>query len=113
MIPMVRACTREIMARRLEAYRHRVSVLCPGVNANALSDVEDAKRGSKAFARGGWFLQTFNLHRDGKSAAREFIMSKRFAKIAADLMGAKRRAFTSRASSSRNRAWRRRIGTAT
>ena len=88
MIPMVRACTREIMARRLEAYRHRVSVLCPGVNANALSDVEDAKRALKKHSQEEvGFLQTFNLHRDGKSAAREFIMSKRFAKIAADLMG--------------------------
>lgn len=88
MIPMVRACTSEIMARRLEAYRHRVSVLCPGVDANALLDVEEAKRAlTKHSQEEVGFLQTFNLHRDEGSAARDFIMSKRFAKIAADLMG--------------------------
>jgi hypothetical protein len=31
----------------MEAYRHRVSVLCPQVDARELRDVEDAKRALK------------------------------------------------------------------
>ena len=88
MNPMVKAVTQEIMARRLEAYRHRVSVLCPGVNAGELQDIEECKRALKKHSQEDvGFLQTFNLHRNENSPAREYIMSKRFAKIAAELMG--------------------------
>lgn len=91
MIPMVKALSGEIMSRRMEAYRHRVSVLCPQVDARELRDVEDAKRALKKHSQEDvGFLQTFNLHREQTSAAREYIMSKRFAKIAAELMGCER-----------------------
>jgi hypothetical protein len=86
--PMVRALTTEIMSRRLEAYKHRVAVLCPGVNARDVQSVDDAKSVLKKHSHEDvGFLQTFNLHRDVKSDAREYILSKRFAKIAADLLG--------------------------
>jgi len=86
--PMVRALTTEIMSRRLEAYRHRVAVLCPSVNSKDIVTIDDAKRALKKHSKEDvGFLQTFNLHRDDGSAAREYILSKRFAKIAADLLG--------------------------
>ena len=86
--PMVRALTTEIMSRRLEAYQHRVAVLCPGVNARDIQSVDDAKSALKKHSQEDvGFLQTFNLHRDVESDARKYILSKRFAKIAADLLG--------------------------
>ena len=91
MIPMVKAVTGEIIARRLEAYRHRVSVLCPDARTTELKDVEECKRALKKHSQEDvGFLQTFNLHRNESSPAREYIMSKQFAKIAAELMGCER-----------------------
>jgi len=91
MNPMVKAVSGEIMARRLEAYKHRVSVLCPGVGAEAVTSVEEARKILKKHSKEDvGFLQTFNLHRDEDSPATEYIMSKRFAKIAAELMGCKK-----------------------
>ena len=76
-----------------------------------LSDRGRQARAQKHSQEEVGFLQTFNLHRDGKSAAREFIMSKRFAKIAADLM--RKGAHLPVVRSRQEPAWLRRFGTAT
>ena len=102
--PMVSDLIRETKARQLDAYRHRISVLCPGVDADAVASEAEAL---DVLARGSeeevGFLQTFNLHRPtrraGASSANpassssdatpcaRYILSRRLAKVAAELLG--------------------------
>lgn len=109
---MAVALIRETRQRTLLAYKHRVSVLCPpgAVDVDAIQSEEEAM---KAIARYSdeevGFLQTFNIHRDNYVAGRGedsptdvserssdpgieecagYIMSRRLARIAAELLGA-------------------------
>ena len=112
---MAVALVRETRQRTLLAYKHRVSVLCPpgAVDVDAIQSEEEAM---KAIARYSdeevGFLQTFNIHRDNYVAGESsnddssrtavsgdstsdgikecagYIMSRRLARIAAELLGA-------------------------
>ena len=108
---MAVALVRETRQRTLLAYKHRVSVLCPpgAVDVDAIQSEEEAM---KAIARYSdeevGFLQTFNIHRDNYTAGKRgedsstdvsersegieecagYIMSRRLARIAAELLGA-------------------------
>ena len=102
--PMVSDLIRETKARQLDAYRHRISVLCPGVDADAVASEAEAL---DVLARGSeeevGFLQTFNLHRPTRRAGASsadpassssdatpcarYILSRRLAKVAAELLG--------------------------
>ena len=108
---MAVALIRETRQRTLLAYKHRVSVLCPpgAVDVDAIQSEEEAM---KAIARYSdeevGFLQTFNIHRDNYTAGKRgedsstdasersegieecagYIMSRRLARIAAELLGA-------------------------
>ena len=101
--PTVSDLIRETKARQLDAYRHRISVLCPGVDADTVASEAEAL---DVLARGSeeevGFLQTFNLHRPTAAPARpqptrrprprtphpaRVILSRRLAKVAAELLG--------------------------
>ena len=102
---MVAALIKETKARQLEAFRHRVSVLCPGFDASRVTTVAEAMEVLERHSTEEvGFLQTFNLHRDarprgGPEAPGEgdnhaspggvaaYILSKRLAKVAAQLLG--------------------------
>ncbi|GAQ88817.1 hypothetical protein KFL_004610120 [Klebsormidium nitens] len=85
-------CAEEIWAaareQELEAYRHRVAVLCPGVDASSVSNIEQALAVLAEHATDELgFLQMFNLHRYSRTV-RELVTSPRLARVAADLLGA-------------------------
>ena len=64
---MVSVLIRETNARTLEAYRHRVEVLCPRVDLASIRSVDDARNALAAESEEDvGFLQTFNLHRDAE-----------------------------------------------
>lgn len=105
--PMVSDLIRETKARQLDAYRHRISVLCPGVDADAVaSEAEALDILARSSEEEVGFLQTFNLHRPDARRARgehgassasssadvppcaRYILSRRLAKVAAELLGA-------------------------
>ena len=108
---MVSELIRETKARQLEAYRHRIAVLCPDQDPTRVRDEAEAldvlrKHSDEEVG----FLQTFNLHRPsaatppGSGGARtrdfsepekdalppcaKYILSRRLAKVAAELLGA-------------------------
>ena len=53
--PMVSDLIRATKARQLDAYRHRISVLCPGVDADAVASEAEAL-GVLARQRGGGWI---------------------------------------------------------
>jgi hypothetical protein len=88
--PFVAPLTDALSAHRLDAYRHRVAVLCPrdvATSAAALRSVEEARALLRRHAGGGGgsgdddvgFLQVFNLHREAHTragaAARALVVS--------------------------------------
>ena len=106
---MVSELIRETKARQLEAYRHRIAVLCPDQDPTRVQNEAEAldvlrKHSDEEVG----FLQTFNLHRRSAafppgslSSARDattspnalppcakYILSRRLAKVAAELLGA-------------------------
>ena len=114
---MAVALIRETRTRTLLAYKHRVSVLCPpgAVDVDAIESEEDAMRAIERYSdEEVGFLQTFNIHRDNYVAGEDdssnddssrtavsgdstsdgikecagYIMSRRLARIAAELLGA-------------------------
>ena len=112
---MAVALIRETRTRTLLAYKHRVSVLCPpgAVDVDAIESEEDAMRAIERYSdEEVGFLQTFNIHRDNYVAGESsnddssrtavsgdstsdgikecagYIMSRRLARIAAELLGA-------------------------
>ena len=113
---MAVALIRETRTRTLLlAYKHRVSVLCPpgAVDVDAIESEEDAMRAIERYSdEEVGFLQTFNIHRDnyvsrlifrifffaqlcreiqhpdGIEECAGYIMSRRLARIAAELLGA-------------------------
>ena len=115
---MAVALIRETRTRTLLAYKHRVSVLCPpgAVDVDAIESEEDAMRAIERYSdEEVGFLQTFNIHRDNYVAGGDdssnddsskntavsgdstsdgitecagYIMSRRLARIAAELLGA-------------------------
>ena len=105
---MVTDLIKETKLRQLEAYRHRISVLCPGfggdpMDVNSEADALEVLRKHSDEEVG--FLQTFNLHRrttpapgssesSGSSSENQnppkcaaYILSTRLAKVAAQLLG--------------------------
>eukprot|EP00897_Mesotaenium_endlicherianum_P006358 jgi/Mesen1/5750/ME000292S04829 len=74
----------------LESYRHRVAVLCPREDPQSVKSVAHAQQllQGKGVEPVG-FLQMFNLHRSSP-AARQLAFSRRLAKAAADLLGARK-----------------------
>lgn len=113
---MAVALIRETRTRTLLAYKHRVSVLCPpgAVDLNAIKTEEEAMAAIARYSdEEVGFLQTFNIHRDnyvsgessessessndspaatpsndGVEECAGYIMSRRLARIAAELLGA-------------------------
>ena len=114
---MAVALIRETRTRTLLAYKHRVSVLCPpgAVDLNAIKTEEEAMAAIARYSdEEVGFLQTFNIHRDNYVAGEDdssnddssrtavsgdstsdgikecagYIMSRRLARIAAELLGA-------------------------
>jgi len=96
----------ELKSPWLEAYRHRISVLCPGVDTTAvISEAQAVDVLERNSTDEVGFLQTFNLHRApgggagagagagapaaaaDEPAAAKFIMSSRLAHVAAQLLG--------------------------
>ena len=115
---MAVALIRETRQRTLLAYKHRVSVLCPpgAVDVDAIQSEEEAMKAIARYSdEEVGFLQTFNIHRDNYVAGEDdssnddsskntavsgdstsdgikecagYIMSRRLARIAAELLGA-------------------------
>ncbi|EFJ47584.1 hypothetical protein VOLCADRAFT_91857 [Volvox carteri f. nagariensis] len=84
------ACEVEVSARRLESFRHRVRVLCPGVDPATLTseaEVEQALQNHATDALG--FLQFFNLHRTNRAVC-QVALGPELATVAAQLLGARR-----------------------
>lgn len=67
---MVSGLIKETKARQLEAFRHRVSVLCPGYDPSLVNSPADAMAILEAHSdEEVGFLQTFNLHRPPATTA--------------------------------------------
>ncbi|KAF8057287.1 hypothetical protein HT031_006095 [Scenedesmus sp. PABB004] len=88
--PVRDAVQRVVAARRLEALRHRVRVLCPEHPApGAIATEAEAERLIDASAHELGFLQFFNLHRT-EPAVDALARSAALAGAAAQLLGTKR-----------------------
>ena len=94
---MITELMHETKARTLQAYRHRVAVLVPGYDVSSITSVDDALRvlEHETDEEIG-FLQTFNLHRPDpddvsgrEPAAAKFILSRRLARVAYELLDAR------------------------
>tara|TARA_B110000977_G_scaffold53398_1_gene72557 strand:+ start:27743 stop:29107 length:1365 start_codon:yes stop_codon:yes gene_type:complete len=110
---MVSDLIKETKARQLEAYRHRIAVLCPTQDPMSVHTEQEALAVLKKHSdEEVGFLQTFNLHRPNSSppgserkregentssenltsqalpSCAQYILSKRLAKVAAELLGA-------------------------
>ncbi|PNH02541.1 hypothetical protein TSOC_011470, partial [Tetrabaena socialis] len=71
------SCEYESQARRLESLRHRVRVLCPGVDAAGLTSEAEARAALKRHATDELgFLQVFNLHRSNAGVGRDCLFLK-------------------------------------
>ncbi|GLC33176.1 hypothetical protein PLESTB_000362400 [Pleodorina starrii] len=84
------ACEAEVSQRRLESFRHRVRVLCPGVDPASLTseaEVRDALQNHATDSLG--FLQFFNLHRTNRAVCR-VALGAELAAVASQLLGARR-----------------------
>ncbi|XP_024545363.1 uncharacterized protein LOC112351534 [Selaginella moellendorffii] len=83
----VQICKEEEM---LAAYKHRVSVLCPGIDLRSVQSVKQARAliQSKGNDDLG-FLQMFHLHRRASSLD-EFVFHPRVCQAAAELLGSNR-----------------------
>ncbi|GFR47152.1 hypothetical protein Agub_g8843 [Astrephomene gubernaculifera] len=84
------SCEAEVAARRLDSLRHRVRVLCPGINPATLATEAAARAALAAQATDDLgFLQFFNLHRSNEDVAR-VALGPELAAVAAQLLGARR-----------------------
>lgn len=85
------ACVTEAAeSQKLNAYRHRVAVLCPGVDPFSVTTIQEAQniirlKGTDELG----FLQTFNLHQRSQ-AVREWTSHPRLCSTVAALLGVER-----------------------
>jgi hypothetical protein len=95
------ACVTEAAeSQKLNAYRHRVAVLCPGVDPFSVKTIQEAQniirlKGTDELG----FLQTFNLHQRSQ-AVREWTSHPRLCSTVAALLGVERVSFSTTPSSS-------------
>ncbi|KAG2450445.1 hypothetical protein HYH02_004947 [Chlamydomonas schloesseri] len=83
-------CEAEVNMRRLDSLRHRVRVLCPGVDANEITTEAEARAAlQKGASDPLGFLQFFNLHRSNETVAR-VALGQELAAVAAQLLGVRR-----------------------
>ncbi|GIL75969.1 hypothetical protein Vretimale_5627 [Volvox reticuliferus] len=84
------ACEGEVSARRLESLRHRVRVLCPGVDPAILTSEMEMREALQKHATDDLgFLQFFNLHRTNPAVCR-VALGPELAAVASQLLAARR-----------------------
>ncbi|KXZ56249.1 hypothetical protein GPECTOR_1g217 [Gonium pectorale] len=84
------SCEQLVASRRLDSLRHRIRVLCPGVDPDSVTSEAEARAALEDHATDDLgFLQFFNLHRINKAVAR-VALSPELASVASQLLGVRR-----------------------